>query len=142
MPQAAGGFSFQESQQENWFPFDLLHSSPQKAGGFWRPLTSAEVDKTGGIFCCHSGLVLENQLLSMVCPWLSLDLAPTGSSEVGPLLFSLSFLRTAQWGPKGGSDQRAGMTSSHTPGVTWDSVPWERRWDRGAQGKSLEASMV
>lgn len=33
------------------------------------------------------------------------------------------------------------MTSSHIPGVTWDSVPWEQV-GKGAQEKPLEVSMV
>lgn len=37
------------------------------------------------------------------------------------------------------------MTSPHTQsGGTWESVPWELRWETslGAQGRSLEVSVV
>lgn len=110
-PQAAGGFSFQESSPENPFLFDLLHSPPPKAGGFWWPLTSAEVDKGGGIFYYHSGLVfLENQLLSVGCPWLSLGVEPIGSFEAGTSLFLLQLL----------TEQRDGAPKvAHIRGHEW-----------------------
>lgn len=67
----------------------------------WGPLTSAEVDKARGILYYHSGLVLENQQLSMGGPCLSLGLAPMGSFEVGPLLFSLQLLgESSAMGPQ------------------------------------------